>query len=315
MTKSLEKLGFALFLGALLVGCGPKGTSNVAGTGASGEPVPPVAALFLVDTTYSPAECLAAFEGADDGNGWDCVNEKEGPEGGYPIAIPLGCYNPLTSEWSGQCELNDALLSLEGKPVTFEGSFPAVCGASGDVKRSYGATYAADDHSGYVITQTYHDTLSLVPAARAELAPALLEAVKADGVQRAVASQAARDPENLGPPFDATLSNLTVDQIVELDVDGDGVKDLLVSVSAPLEDDVYLAFSGLYLIVNGDPARLTLLMKSDLEKFTVLALTDLDRNHRPEIVLASDYYEGSYIFLYRFAGTDLVQIAGWGCGA
>ncbi len=292
----------------IAVGCGGDAEESETSIAVAAEaPAAGRAILLIRDRVAAPLECGEHLRGGSFAD-WVRCRDEGAPEGGWPARdalVPIGCFDPGQRSWvvGGCLPGGEALVSGAGSEIRAGEPAPVVCEASGDWKEGVAAEFSSADGSRFAIDVASHERFSILPAGPG---PAL----SAD-LERALGSAVARDLDNVSPPS----AEVVIDQLVESDLGGDGRVDRLVSVHVPSGEEIYDLFSALYLGVGAEPARWVLLMESQIERFQVLALTDLDRDGAREFVLEARYYEGAYTFLYRFAGEDTVQLGGWGCGA
>ncbi len=157
-----------------------------------------------------------------------------------------------------------------------------------------------------------------------DLVPNLVEETVDDGTYAAIASGLLAD---LG----LSVANPPIKQVIRVDVEGDGVNEVLVVAEDVPEGllaevgDYSIAF--LQKVVQGAPAT-SVIGKSVVvelaegetpfvQSFTVAAVADLNGDGRMEIVLDSAYYEGVGVEVWEYVNDDigpLAQISS-GCGA
>lgn len=128
------------------------------------------------------------------------------------------------------------------------------------------------------------------------------------------------------------LRDMFVSQIVKVDLEGDGVDEVFISVQSSENylSDFWSKESGAlysYLLmrklVNGKPQIFVLYGEQFRESgdadftmlFKVAGFWDLDRDGVLEIVVSGEYYEGFGLGIYSFDGERFVFRAGWGEGA
>jgi hypothetical protein len=105
-------------------------------------------------------------------------------------------------------------------------------------------------------------------------------------------------------PFTRVLGTLRVD------LDGDGVDDEVVSVTAPGVPHRVLGY------LSGSPDEVVTLLSDSNAELQAYAAVDLDGDGRPEIVVAAPYADGDWTSIehYHPATQTLEPITGIGCG-
>jgi hypothetical protein len=130
--------------------------------------------------------------------------------------------------------------------------------------------------------------------------------------------------------------NVNITQIMRVDLDGDGVEEVLLSATH-LAGGLGSANSGMAFrskkgdysfvilrkIVGGRVRNIALveeyaartLPNSVPNKFEVAGILDLNGDGKMEVVVHMDYYEGSSSTVFRIDGSKAVNVFGCGCGA
>jgi hypothetical protein len=110
---------------------------------------------------------------------------------------------------------------------------------------------------------------------------------------------------------------LTVQQVAEIDVDGNAKKDGIYSVFIPHRSlPGQYAWSGVFLAPDGDLGGLVLLAKSASNKdvFEVLGTLDVDGQGSRELWIRMVYAEGAGEAVFQLDGKSAKALAKWSCG-
>lgn len=141
-----------------------------------------------------------------------------------------------------------------------------------------------------------------VPASAATLLPALVRRAQAD-------------VQDGGAPI--TADQLTIDQVIEVNVAGDARPETLVTASVPLPDDDGPGYrwSALVMLPAGHAGGAVTLWQSTLETMTIDASYDLEGDGVRDLVYSARYYEGYGRGAATINGSTLALLGTWGCGA
>jgi hypothetical protein len=130
---------------------------------------------------------------------------------------------------------------------------------------------------------------------------------------------------------------LNVTQVLRVDLDGDGIEEVLVSATY-LKDGLVSdtgpmavhAKSGDYslvflrklihgrvqnIIIDGEFYPLVKEQTGPPSQYRIAAVGDVDGDGTMEVIVRSDYYEGDYQTVYSLKENKLVQMTSCGCGA
>ncbi len=216
--------------------------------------------------------------------------------------VSVGCYDAASAEWQiGGCPVvGESVTTGRGTAITTGELVPAYCVPSGDWKISVALAPGPSAETAIAVSTSAAEHFVPIsgqgPPSNASVEAAIEAAVARDSDK----------PGQVGPQ---------ILQVVPVEANGEPGGELLVSVVVRGSDPMMPDFSALYLVPSSGEGEPVLLLSSDLETFSVLALSDLDGDCKQEILVLSLYYEGEYTMMFRFAGDDLVQLGGWGCGA
>lgn len=296
-TRATAKASIAaLFLG--MMGCGPSLANNPA---ASAPPTPGPAALLIAWYYDLPEHC---FEEAQRGGDAGACLYNAIHEGGTgqpwragELLVPLGCFLPESGlVEASECPepLGDAPASLDDTAVTLGFPLTFECPADGSDARGYVAEFE----------KGHGHTVAIWPEPWSER---LFEIEPGDALEPQTRGYIeARVYSELGP----TAGPLEIEQIVNLDVDGDGDEEPIVSVFVASSDDMTTyRYSALVLVDDGEVRELR---RSEWELFQLVGASDLDGDGQLELVTFESYYEGSAYIFWTLDGRILGEV---GCGA
>ena len=237
------------------------------------------------------------------------------------LLVPLACRDGKHAELLGEAAClalvpAGAKVRLDNGAVVETGApTQATCEASGGTAEALPLVAASSyaELSGWRYGVWPADGAPAVAAqprvstdSRVTLPPSELAVVQG-AVTRALAADA-------GAAAPADLSRLVVSQAVTLDLDADGAPERLYSVQLPKRDsETEYAFSGLLVASGKAPEQISVLHRSELDRFWVLGSMDLDGDGRPELWIASAYYEGEGMFVDEVGRGRI--LGGWSCGA
>lgn len=110
---------------------------------------------------------------------------------------------------------------------------------------------------------------------------------------------------------------ITVEQVVQAQLDGDGKLDTLVAANVPLgeSDGPGYVWSALVLVPGSDYQAATSLWVSDLEHLWIDATLDVEGDGVSELIYSAAYYEGGGQGAAMIKSGKLEMLGQWGCGA
>ena len=128
----------------------------------------------------------------------------------------------------------------------------------------------------------------------------------------------------------AGMADPPVEQLVRIDLDGDGTEEVLFVINSHSEwmvngPDTILSMVGIRAVVDGEVktqlihnTRDTIAKGQSAHywlKGTIAGITDIEGDGCLEVVISSEYYEGASAGVYQFNGKELILIGENGCGA
>jgi hypothetical protein len=262
-------------------------------------------------------------------------NRTDVPRGPAPDAIFLGagqrlaladCRNTSGAFDGAACAGRDkamvaeraAVIGSDGVRYRLTGEVADECDASGEtllmtIEREDGAaievapTFAMTPPDADVQLVTYDASFS--PTTPPDVAKDVLEKLAA----MATTSVAEREDD---ATVSVRTSELRVLENIEVDLDGDGVRDRLISADLPnADDEPGYRWAGLAFVPGGRADATRIVWESDLEHMIVDATLDLDGDGRREIVFRAEYYEGVGVGIARIVNGEIDLAAVYGCEA
>jgi hypothetical protein len=233
-------------------------------------------------------------------------------EGGL---VPIACYDAAAAEWRalGACVAlvppGERARLDDGRTVTTGGPIEVTCPGPGrpfDAIRAQGLEAATGGRDPMLAFWPEQAQAEIVPflSSTAVVTPSLEELALAETMA-----------EQTSPEVEATP---VIDQIVALDLDGDGADERLYSVNATRADVAgEFLFAGLWAALGPEPNDLRRVYRSeglDPQGFHPLAVMDLDRDGREEYVAQLNYFQGIALTVDRLVGDQLESAALFTCG-
>lgn len=233
--------------------------------------------------------------------------------------MPIACYDAASKELKGGAKCGNQvpansevyLGSETGAQLDEMGAKKnSLCEAAGS-KSSYGSA-SLDSGSNYdfgVWPRSTASLIQLIPARSQSPRKAKLDDAQSAAMKKVLVKLA--KTSNHG--------EMNSNQKVEIDIDGDGNKELFISATLnhPRDPDQILV-SGLWMAPGGDLNKLQLIDKSRgrLPETVVLrGLVDLDGDGRSEVWATLLFEGGAGDRLYRWQGNKVAPLAKWSCGA
>lgn len=239
--------------------------------------------------------------------------------------MEIGCWDPSTG-LSGDCAAR-AEAAVAAKAVvlgddrvryTLTGRLSDECEASGvTMVAAFAAETPGAGHGEVVIAVAppeadvdFRASGPVFDADRKPTAPDVGPALRAAVAARATADLVGADGERVITP-----EELTIVQVLDVDVDGDKVSDRLISATSAESGYANYAWSGVVVVPGRRAADARSVWHSDLEVMWFTGTLDIDGDGRRELVFASEYYEGSGVGLAHLVDGVLTVLGSYGCGA